>query len=138
MPANDAIHDAVVRALTKDGWSITDDPLTVEFGDLYLFIDLAGARALAARRGDERIAVEIKSFSGRSKVADLQQAVGQFVVYRAVLGRVEPERVLYLAVSSTTYEQVFHTPAGAAVSADLELKLIVVDLETEEVSSWIT
>jgi hypothetical protein len=138
MPANDAIHDAVVRALAKDGWSITDDPLTVEFGDLYLFIDLAGERALAARRGDERIAVEIKSFSGRSKVADLQQAVGQFVVYRAVLGRVEPERVLYLAVSSTTYEQVFQTPAGEAVSEDLELKLIVVDLETEEVSSWIT
>jgi hypothetical protein len=36
MPADDSIKPAVVAALTKDGWSITDDPLTVEFGDLYL------------------------------------------------------------------------------------------------------
>ena len=27
MPAKDAYHDAVKRALIKEGWTITDDPL---------------------------------------------------------------------------------------------------------------
>ena len=28
MPAKDFLHDAVRTALEKDGWTITDDPLT--------------------------------------------------------------------------------------------------------------
>jgi hypothetical protein len=138
MPAQDSIHDAVVRALRKDGWTVTDDPLTIEFGDLYLFIDLGAERAVIAERGVERIAVEIKSFPSKSKVADLQQAVGQYVVYRAILRRVEPERSLYLAVSTDTYEQVFAQPAGELVREDLELQLVVIEVATEEVVSWIT
>jgi hypothetical protein len=71
MPAHDSIHDEVVNALRKEGWTITHDPLTLEFGDLYLFIDLGGTRTVVAERGAERIAVEIKSFPGKSMVADL-------------------------------------------------------------------
>ena len=29
MSAKDAIHDAVMNALVKDGWTITDDPYTI-------------------------------------------------------------------------------------------------------------
>ena len=138
MSAQDSIHDPVVRALKKDGWTITADPLTVEFGDLYLFVDLAGERAVAAARGAERIAVEVKSFVSKSKVADLQQAIGQYALYRSVLRRVEPERVLYLAVPSESYHGVLSSPAGAAVRSDLGVRLVVIDVSAEEVVSWIT
>ena len=76
MPVNDTIYLAVKNALVKDGWTISDDPLTIEYGDLYLFIDLGARRTVAAIRGDKLIAVEIKSFPSKSKVADLQQACG--------------------------------------------------------------
>jgi len=33
MPALDRYHETVRHALTKDGWTITDDPLTLEFGE---------------------------------------------------------------------------------------------------------
>lgn len=41
MPTRDAIHEAVVNALVKEGWMITDDPFVVQFGGRTLFIDLA-------------------------------------------------------------------------------------------------
>jgi hypothetical protein len=49
---------------------------------------------LAAEKGPRRIAVEIKSFSGPSELADLHVAVGQFVVYREVLADIDPQREL--------------------------------------------
>ena len=38
MPADDAIYVAVKNALLKDGWIITNDPLTLEYGEFYLFV----------------------------------------------------------------------------------------------------
>ncbi len=137
MSAHDSIHDPVVRALQKDGWTITNDPLTLEFGDLYLFVDVGAERAVAAERGGERIAVEVKSFTNKSKVADLQQAVGQYAVYRSVLRRIEPAQALYLAVPSEAYDGIFSSQVGVAVRADFSLQLVVVDVAAEEVVSWI-
>ncbi len=74
MPARNIHHTEVIAALEADGWTITHDPLSIPFGDRRLFIDLAAR---------ERIAVEIASFVADSPVRDLQEAVGQFVVYRA-------------------------------------------------------
>ncbi len=62
MPARDLFHNAVVHALQKDGWTITDDPLTIRYGKDRVSIDLGAERLLAAERGNEKIAVEIKSF----------------------------------------------------------------------------
>jgi hypothetical protein len=41
MPAADQIHDAVKRALVKDGWTITDDPYVIRYEDATLYADLA-------------------------------------------------------------------------------------------------
>lgn len=138
MPADDTIKPAVVAALDKDGWTITDDPFTLEIGDLYLFIDLAAVRFVVAKRGMQRIAVEIKSFPSKSKVADLQQAVGQYVVYRTFLRRVEPDWKLFLAIANDIYERVFVPETGQAIITDLGIQLIVVNLETEEIIRWVT
>lgn len=78
MVALDKYHQSVVRALTKDGWTITDDPLQLQVGRHNLAIDLGAERTLiGAEKGVQRIAIEIKTFGGASPVADLQQAVGQ-------------------------------------------------------------
>ena len=78
MPARNIHHDAVVRALTADGWTVTHDPLTISFGGKDLFVDLGAERTtLAAERGGQRIAVEVQSFINPSPVRDLQEAVGQ-------------------------------------------------------------
>ncbi len=107
MPAYDTFHDAVRNALIKDGWTITDDPLMVEFGLLNVYIDLGAGRLIAAERGNERIAVEIKSFIGPSLLTDFHLAAGQFLNYRNALRTKDPERALYLAVPLPIYDELF-------------------------------
>src|SRR5437868_9797274 len=83
--AKNLYHNAVVHALTADGWTITHDPLTLSYGGKDLFVDLGAERiAIAAEKSGRRIAVEVQSFLSPSPVRDLQEAVGQFAVYRAI------------------------------------------------------
>ena len=98
MPVRNIYHDAVVHALTADGWTITHDPLTLSFGGKDLFVDLGAERtAIAAEKSGHRIAVEVHSFLNPSPVRDLQEAVGQFEIYQTVLAETEPDRLLHLA-----------------------------------------
>jgi XisH protein len=50
MAAKDIFHDAVKRALEKEGWLITNDPLFLRFGGLDMYIDLGAEKVLAAER----------------------------------------------------------------------------------------
>lgn len=96
MPARDTIHDAVVAALLKDGWVITDDPLVYRYGRRLIYIDLAAESEeglLKLMREGERIAVEIKSFPGPSDLVSLEHAVGQYVIYNLVLKRSTPHEL---------------------------------------------
>jgi hypothetical protein len=82
VPARDIYHNAVKAALITDGWSITHDPYRVEFAGKDAYVDLGAEReerdvVVAAQRGTTTIAVEIKTFTGLSVLADLQQAIGQ-------------------------------------------------------------
>ena len=93
MPARNIHHDAAAAALSADGWTITDDPLTLTVGDRNLFVDLgAGRTGVAAEKAGERIAVEVQSFPSKSAVDDLQSALGQYLLYRVVLSRLQPDR----------------------------------------------
>lgn len=78
MPAKDIYHDTVKNALIKDGWTITNDPLTIEYGPKDLFVDLGAKKLIAAQKSEQKIAVEIKSFTGASQMNDLEKAIGQY------------------------------------------------------------
>jgi hypothetical protein len=80
VPAKDLYHDSVKRALEKDGWKITHDPYFLSFGYKDAFIDL-GAEIIAAENDNKKIAVEVKSFIGKSEMTELQKALGQFILY---------------------------------------------------------
>jgi hypothetical protein len=138
MPARNADHDAVRAALVADGWTITDDPLTLRVGDRILHIDLGAERSpIAAERAGELIAVEIQSFGSPSPVADLQQALGQFAMYRSILGRRQPDRTLFLAVPRVVYDGILSEPLGVEVLADAGMPLILYDPDKREGLRWI-
>lgn len=137
MPARDLIHDAVRRALERDGWEITADPLRLQVGLRTMFVDLGAEQLLAATRGMVRIAVEVKSFVGSSTIQDLEVALGQFVLYERILRRDEPDRALWLAVPSRTYAGLFQEALGELLLADGSLRLLVVDTEREVIERWI-
>lgn len=136
MPARDHLHEHVRAALIRDGWTITHDPLRLRWGKKDVYVDLGAERFLGAQRGELRIAVEVKSFTGPSPIDALERALGQFTLYGDVLARVEPERELYLAVSDTTYSDVFEDSMGQLLLANGRLKLLVFSVETEIIQRW--
>jgi XisH protein len=138
MPSRDAIHNIVKQALIRERWQITDDPYVISYGDRFLFIDLGmTSRFIGAERSGQRLAIEIKELRGRSVIAELEQAIGQYVLYQLLLTQVEPERLLYLAVSAQAYADIFQEPIGQLVIHDLPLNLLVVDTALSEVKQWI-
>jgi len=137
MPALDRYHEPVRRALVKDGWTITDDPLQLSVGKRTLSVDLGAERSLiGAERENQRIAVEIKTFGGASPVADLQQAIGQFVMYKSVLSQAKPERELYLAVSEEVRDSILSEELGQLMLREYIDRLFYFSVEREEIIEW--
>jgi hypothetical protein len=137
MPINDSIYLPVKNALIKDGWTITHDPYAANFGSVKIFADLAAEKLLGAERGTERIAVEIKSFIGPSPIHDFEEAIGQFLLYFSLLKRVDEGRKLYLAISQDTDDELFSREGIQVAVDDYNISRIVVNLQEEEVASWI-
>jgi hypothetical protein len=137
MSAKDKFHEAVKTGLQKQGWTVTADPLELEYGDLTLLVDLAAERLLAATRQGEKIAVEVKSFLNPSAITDFHQALGQFLNYRLALRKVEPDRKLYLAVPEDTYRKFFQSEFAQDSVAEYNLFLIVYDPFNEVLTQWI-
>lgn len=137
MPAKDFYHDNAKSALIRDGWTITDDPLVIRLTRKRLYVDLGAERIIGAERGTEKIAVEVKSFVRASDIKDLEEALGQCVLYSRLLARYEPQRKVYLAIPSEVYEAVFEEEAGQILIEDGLLSLIVFDTVQEEILQWI-
>jgi XisH protein len=138
MPAKDIYHDTVKNALIKDGWTITHDPLRIRLArGRNLFVDLGAERLLAAQRGVEKIAVEVKSFTRPSDMKDLEEAIGQFVLYTQLLKRYYPEHILYLAVTDKIRKTVFEEEAGQTMIEDGIISLVTFDPIEEKIVRWI-
>lgn len=137
MSARDLFHDVVRHGLEKEQWIISHDPLELEWEEVKVKIDLAAERLIAAKRGEEKIAVEIKSFIGTSAISDFHTALGQFLNYRVMLEVKEPDRKLYLAIPLETYETFFQSQLAQIVKEKYQLKLIVYEPLAEEIVQWI-
>lgn len=136
MPALDLYHSQVRSALVKDGWTITDDPLTLQLDDRNLYVDFGAERLLAAERGTEKIAVEIKTFRNPSPVADLEQAIGQYGLYEDVLQIVDPSRSLYLAIPEAAYRAIFSERIGQLARQNRIRRVFTFAPEKEEIVQW--
>jgi hypothetical protein len=137
MAARDIFHEQVKQALIKDGWMITADPLTIPFGNTEVYVDLGAEKLIAAEKGNQRIAVEIKSFLHPSVVNEFHTALGQFLNYRAALIPFDPERQLYLAMPNDTYSTFFAQPFLQGILQQYHVETLVYDPFLEEVVQWI-
>ncbi|MBU7584275.1 MAG: XisH family protein [Nostoc sp. TH1S01] len=137
MPAKDIYHNAVRFALVKDGWNILTEDYTLEYGGDRLYVDIAAEKSIAAEKQGQKILVEVKSFLGRSFIHDLEQAVGQYVVYRDILLETELDFELYLAITQGTYKSYFQRQLTQMIINRNQVKLLIVDAESEVIVQWI-
>lgn len=136
MPAKDIYHDAVKNALIKDGWTITADPYPIKYEEVKLFADLAGEKTISASREGEQIIIEIKSFLSLSPMRELETALGQYLIYRALLSIEHPDYQLYLAIGKKIYEEFFQKIAIKFILETYQIALLIVDFDKEEIVQW--
>ncbi len=136
--AKDIFHNTVKIALQKEGWKITHDPYQLRYGVADVYIDLAAEEAIAAEKEGRKIAVEVKSFVGGSTISEFHTALGQFLNYRVALEvSSEPERVLYLAVPTDTYQMFLRFEPAKTVIERYEIRLIIYNPIREAIDQWI-
>lgn len=136
--ARDLFHNIVKVALQKDGWLITHDPYPLRYGAADIYIDLAAEATIGAEKEGRKIAVEVKSFAGGSTISEFHMALGQFLNYRIALEiSNEPERVLYLAVPTDTYQMFLRFEPAKTVIERYALRLILYNPNQEVLEQWI-
>jgi sugar/nucleoside kinase (ribokinase family) len=96
------------------------------------FIDLAAERLIAAERGSEKIAVEVKSFLETSKTHDFHNALGQYLNYRVALQLKFPEHKLYLAVPNDVFNDFMRREIVQITLRTYQVHLIAFDANNEE------
>ena len=134
----DVFHNTVKIALQKDGWKITHDPYQLRYGVADVYIDLAAEEAIAAEKEGRKIAVEVKSFAGGSTISEFHTVLGQFLNYRiAIEVSSEPERILYLAVPTDTYQMFLRFEPAKTVIERYEIRLIIYNPTREAIDQWI-
>ena len=136
MPAKDIYHDTVKNALIKDGWTITHDPLRLRWGNNLLYVDLGAERLLTAKKENQEIAVEVKSFESPSNMAALENALGQYILYQNIIEELEPDRTLYLAVHEEIFLTVFEEALGQMLIRKNHIKLLIFSRSEEVIVKW--
>jgi XisH protein len=135
--AKDKYHYFLKEALEKDGWNITHDSYFLMLGKRRGFIDIGAERdILAAEKGVEKIAVEIKSFLGFSDVDQFEDALGQYLLYKPALLEKEPERTLYLAMPESFYNSLFDDAYFLKVLKLYDVKIIIFNELTKTILEW--
>ena len=138
----DKYHYNVREALEKDGWEITHDPynltLTDDEGKEYDFpVDLGAEKLIAAQKGKEKIAIEVKTFGGASLITDYHRALGQYMDYLVGLEVQEPSRKLYLGVPEEAYIGLMKNPLSKLSLERFKVNVLIVDVESNNVVKWI-
>ncbi|MBK7937709.1 MAG: fatty-acid oxidation protein subunit alpha [Lewinellaceae bacterium] len=123
----------------KDGWTITDDPLTIPTPGVEFYVDLGAEKAIiGAEKQGNRIAVEIKSLKGNSYFYDFYQALGQFLIYKLAIEKTNALRILYLAIPDSAYRQLHKVEVFREVWQVYKVHLLIFDEKKQNILAWIS
>jgi len=133
----DFYREHVRKALEKDGWRITHDPLGTPFDGTEIEIDFGAERILIATKELETIAVEVKNFlHPKEKMNELNRLIGQYTNYLESFAVHDPNRKTYVAVTEEAYLRVFCMPMMAANVKRLNMHFIIFNPYTCKIISW--
>ena len=138
MPAKDLYHEAVKQALINDGWTITHDPYPLEAWDSATYeIDFGAEKVLAAEKGSQKIAVEVKSFLSASMAYEFHGVLGQYLNYQSFIEVKEPDRILFLAITKEVYEKFFTKKSTIYITDKFHVKIPIFNPKQLNIEQWI-
>ena len=136
--ARDLFHTAVREALEFDGWLITHDPYPIRAMGRDYEVDLGAEQLFAAEKDAQKIAVEVKSFVSPSVAYEFHAVMGQYLNYHTFMAIQEPDRTLWLAISSSVYDSFFREPATQLIVVKFGLNLVIFDKQSRTIEQWIS
>jgi hypothetical protein len=135
MPAIDSCQPQVIHALEKDGWNVQQSPFHLADERRSIFVDALMIKGSNGAR-QQLLLTEIKCFSQMNSIThDLYGAIGQYLIYRALLQKTQNSIPLYLVVPLFAYEKIFDDAVMRVIS-ETAINLIVVNLDMEEIVQW--
>ena len=136
MPTLDSCHEQVVNALKKAGWDVASQAMFVRTPEVSVFIDIEALRNNGHLQ--QIVIIEVKCFTNEnSDLNELYRAIGQYIIYRTALHERTMDFPLYLAIPTSVYERLFKTKIVTASAREIQMKLIVVDIDREEIVTWL-
>ena len=85
---------------------------------------------------NDPLVIEIKAFTQRSPVSELEKALGQYQLYRSYLRRLAPDEEIYLAVDIVAYLREFKRLGFQAIVEDYNVAILIVDTKKGEIVEW--
>lgn len=133
----DVCEPQIIHALEKDGWTIRNKPFMIRTDRRSMLADLRVQRTLNGR-SEQIIIVEVKCFTNpKVDLPELYTAIGQYEIYRAALRKEQSAPPLYLALPDTAYNRLMNDSAFRNALEGANIKMLIVDIEKEEVVRWI-
>lgn len=92
---------------------------------------------MAAEKGSEKIAVEVKSFLEESALYEFHGALGQYLDYQTGLEMLQSDYELVLAVPEPVFNYLWSFETIRRSAQKVKMKILVYKLEVPEISLWI-
>ncbi|MEO8609925.1 MAG: element excision factor XisH family protein [Chloroflexota bacterium] len=134
--ALDSCHQQVVNALEKAGWNVEKSAYVIELDRIRVFPDIR-ARQINGQV-DEILVVEVKCFPHEENYQDeLYRAIGQYLIYRTIMEMKAVPAKIYMAIPVFVYNRLFQRQVVAKTIQETKIRLIVVDIDREEIVQWL-
>lgn len=136
--ALDNCEPQIIRALEKDGWTIRDKPFGIRVRAGEAVVADFSVERLDDEQFTQLIILEVKCFANpNADLHDFYVAIGQYLYYQNALMLAKIQEALYLAIPHAAYERLIKRQIVAATLQSSGVKLLVVDIELEEIVGWI-
>ncbi len=100
-------------------------------------IDLGAEKVIAAEKGMDKIAVEIKSFEVDSFPYEFHKAIGHYIDYFVSIESVEPDRLLFLAVPDSVYTTEFQRTGIKMVIERFNIFILSYEASSKKIIRWV-
>lgn len=67
----------------------------------------------------------------------MKNALGAHILYHDILAKIQPQRVLYLAIREEVYYALFEEPIGSILLENQRVQLLLFDPQQEVIVKWI-
>jgi hypothetical protein len=93
---------------------------------------------VVATKDEQRIAVEVKSFVGQSTIAELEKAIGQYVLYEEALyeSDTESDRQLFLAIPKDVIVELAEDKVLSILTKRLKINILVYNPTEQQIVEW--